>query len=568
MPLVLRDSPPLSDTTSTDDESCFVMCKPATTLKSISTIARKARDLGRIHKVPCITCIARVSERQGNHVGIQLCKNCLMSLRLADRRQSSRNGQAARKLLQNQGPGLDSLPKPQIQLWSTNQKEQHAVQFFVQHSAPELSGYFDSAFWERMVLQAGRHEPAVRHVLAAIGSLHEKLLIGAVYPDETKDERTTFALEQCNSAIRYLTKPTKSGSSPDPRLVLTTCVLFACFEALQGHCEQGSMHATQGITLFRQFASAHGGAVWDNHTFAIELDQMSAIMKRMDMQSKALMGNRLRSTFDAKPMLPDKLPIPTAFSSLGEARAGLEVGMSTLANFLAYLGAEAAEHRFYDVVVANAEKHLVLRPWLDEWERVFSEFLDKHSASLSARDRKGAMVLKAYHIVAEIVCDIDLSLGEMAWDSCHDKFAAVLDLATAILEGSKQADVSVIEARWKSSGVFISAPSATLSFSLDIVDPLYQVCACCRDPVLRRKALDLLARYPRQDVMWSSWSAWKLGKFIMRVEEESAPITPVRAADIPIDSRIAQAWFDFSNKSSVQSARGLVAYLKAVPQSG
>ena len=56
-----------------------------------------------------------------------------------------------------------------------------------------------------------------------------------------------------------------------------------------------------------------------------------------------------------------------------------------------------------------------------------------------------------------------------------------------------QADTSVIEARWKTNGVFISAPTATLSFSLGIVDPLYEVCARCRDPVVRRRALDLVS---------------------------------------------------------------------------
>lgn len=137
--------------------------------------------------------------------------------------------------------------------WSDNRQEQHSLNFFVKNSAPQLAGYFDSPFWQRMVLQAGRHEPAVRHAIAAIGALHEKLLTGAVDPNQSQDSKTRFALEQCNKSIQHLVKP-PSREKPDLQLMLTTCVLFTCFEALQGHCEQAIIHATQGYNLLQQFA--------------------------------------------------------------------------------------------------------------------------------------------------------------------------------------------------------------------------------------------------------------------------------------------------------------------------
>lgn len=139
--------------------------------------------------------------------------------------------------------------------WSTDRQEQHALQFFVKHSAPQLAGYFDSPFWQRMVLQAGRQEPAVRHAIAAIGALHEKLLTGAVNADQSQDKRTRFALEQCNKSIQHLVTPPDANVKPDLRLMLTTCVLFTCFEALQGHCEQAIIHATQGYSLLQQYAT-------------------------------------------------------------------------------------------------------------------------------------------------------------------------------------------------------------------------------------------------------------------------------------------------------------------------
>jgi len=162
------------------------------------------------------------------------------------------------------------------------------------------------------------------------------------------------------------------------------------------------------------------------------------------------------------------------------------------------------------------KQHVLTRrdegPWLDDWEKAYTAFLLRQQACFNDQDRKAAMVLKAHHLVAEILAQVDLSLGELGWDAFQDKFAAIVALARAVLQNTSQSDTSVIEARWKSSGVFISSTSATLSFTMGIVDPLYEVCSRCRDPVLRRAALDLLARHPRQECMWSSWSAWKVGK--------------------------------------------------------
>ena len=76
----------------------------------------------------------------------------------------------------------------------------------MRNSAPQLAGYFDSPFWQRTVLQAARNEPAVRYAVAGIGALHEKLLTGAVSPEQCQDQRTRFALEQCNKSIHALLK--------------------------------------------------------------------------------------------------------------------------------------------------------------------------------------------------------------------------------------------------------------------------------------------------------------------------------------------------------------------------
>ncbi|KAK5110877.1 hypothetical protein LTR85_000715 [Meristemomyces frigidus] len=507
-------------------------------------------------------CIARASEKDDPSASIELCDDCTAVLHRPRRRQPEAPN--IRRVRRQDNAIIDTVlgarTDPVALPWSDDRQEQHALQFFVRNSAPQLAGYFDSPFWQRMILQAGRHEPAVKHAIAAIGALHEKLLIGAVSPDSSQSKRTRFALEQCNKSIRHLVKPAVEGKPPDLRLMLTTCVLFTCFEALQGHCEQAIIHATQGYSLLQQYASDPENKRWDVGAFAVELDQLCMLMRRLQTQSKGLMGKDMN-------LVPDMLAInaerPTFFRDLHEARSGLEVVLNQLTVY--FMDLELDDH-FYDMAVSNAEKHLLFAPWLESWEKAFSAFLTQHQAALSLQDRKAAMILKAHHLSAEIFAQVDLSLGEMGWDAFQDKFTAIVDLATAILEETTQADTSVIEARWKTGGGFISAPSATLSFSLGIVDPLYEVCVRCRDPVLRRKALNLLARHPRQECMWSSWSAWKVGKFVLHLEETGAEATPRSSSDIPAERRISEAWFDFSDKSTEESSKGRVGYRAAVPR--
>ncbi|KAK5698463.1 hypothetical protein LTR17_023638 [Elasticomyces elasticus] len=538
-------------------------------------------------QVPCDDCIARASNIQDKTGNIELCEACTSVLHKPRKKEAPNVGRVRIRRQSNAivDTALGASTTPITLPFSNDRHEQHALQFFVHNSAPQLAGYFDSPFWQRMVLQAARHEPAVKHAVAAIGALHEKLLTGAISADvQMRESRARFALEQCNKSIQYLVKPEKDGKEPDLRLTLTACVLFTCFEALQGHCEQAITHATQGYSLLQQYAMDPDSGRWDAGSFAVELDQLCLLMQRLQTQTKGLMGKDIRLTPDLDKFNRQR---PIHFNNLMEARTGLELVLNNLTIF--FMDLELSD-QFYDQAVKNAEKHLTYGPWLKDWERAFSALLLQRQATFSEQDRKAAMVLKAHHLVAEILAEVDLSLGELGWDAFRDQFAAIVNLATAVLEDSLQSDTSVIEARWKTSGVFISSTSATLSFTLGIVDPLYEVCSRCRDPVLRRKALDLLARHPRQECMWSSWSAWKVGKFILRLEgtsptsktpcvsetsadgythhhsEEGADSPVMKSADIPLNSRVSESWLDFSDKSTEASARGRVMYKKAVPR--
>lgn len=515
---------------------------------SLSPSLRRHRK-GAI-KVPCDDCIQRAS-RGDIKASIELCEECMQTLHRPRRRQVE--APSAKKIRRHTNAIVDTalgLHTDTVTLpWSEDRQTQHALQFFVKHSAPQLAGYFDSPFWQKTLLQCGRHQPAVKHAIAAIGALHERLLIGADETDAVHKRQTKFALEQCNKSIQHLTKPVQGTEKPDLRLMLTTCVLFTCFEAMQGHCEQAIAHATQGYALLKQYATAPEGTSADTGAFAVELDQLCLLMQRLQTQAKGIMGKEYNMVADGDAA---DLPKPVHFETLREARAALESVINRIT--LLFMNLDLNDN-FYDLVCSNAEKFLTFAPWLKAWESAFSQLLVRKQPVLTQKERKGAMILKAHHIVCEILSNVDLSEGELGWDKFQRDFAAVINLAAAVLEDDRSVETGQ------------QSPKTELCFSLGIVDPLYEVCARCRDPALRRRALDLLARHPRQDCMWSSWSAWKVGKYLMQLEEEHSESPPLEAGDVRTEDRISTAWIDFSSPSSGgTNTSGRLKYKRTEPQ--
>lgn len=100
--------------------------------------------------------------------------------------------------------------------------------FFMHKTSPQLAGLFGSAFWERLVLQVAHYEPAIRHAITAIGSLHEQHIVG-------RDSNVSFALQQYNLAIRSLLAP-PPGQQRGLDVSLISCILFTCFEVYARVC--------------------------------------------------------------------------------------------------------------------------------------------------------------------------------------------------------------------------------------------------------------------------------------------------------------------------------------------
>jgi hypothetical protein len=151
----------------------------------------------------------------------------------------------------------DKIPHAQgINLLLTPQ-ELRSFTFFRSYTVRQIGSIFDAEFWNRLLLQAAYHEPAVRHSICALGALHEVFEKGhpgtkLLETGEGKDQKRVgsddaFALQQFVKALGYFLEPMKgtgkqlgNGKKDDRGIekhmgqkadvALMTCILFICFE--------------------------------------------------------------------------------------------------------------------------------------------------------------------------------------------------------------------------------------------------------------------------------------------------------------------------------------------------
>ena len=114
-------------------------------------------------------------------------------------------------------------------------EERRSFSYYLNNTASEFSGYYDSTFWKQLLLQAAMGEPALRHAVIGIGSLHESFANKRLDYSPDAIERG-FAINQYSKAIGHLRRSLSTGVQ-EPLTALMSCILFVCFDSIRGHFE-------------------------------------------------------------------------------------------------------------------------------------------------------------------------------------------------------------------------------------------------------------------------------------------------------------------------------------------
>lgn len=132
-------------------------------------------------------------------------------------------------------------------------EERWFLDFFRRTTAVTNADYFHKPFWGMLVHQSSEVQPAVRHAVIGIGSLHWS---GVVAPESVPSGRmTAFSLSQCHKALGYLQQNLVADIPRRERMetVLISCGILLAFAFSQGDAWAGGCHLRAGYEVLHDW---------------------------------------------------------------------------------------------------------------------------------------------------------------------------------------------------------------------------------------------------------------------------------------------------------------------------
>ena len=121
-----------------------------------------------------------------------------------------------------------------------NEADYQYFQFFETKTAPNLSGYFDTDLWGRVILQACEHEEFARHGVLALSALNKTIETVTAFRYSssntelmirTANSHHATALNYYGKSLRLMRERTAGVSDEDHlRNLLISCLLTVCCE--------------------------------------------------------------------------------------------------------------------------------------------------------------------------------------------------------------------------------------------------------------------------------------------------------------------------------------------------
>lgn len=391
-------------------------------------------------------------------------------------------------------------------------EEKRAFYFFQHVTARSISGDFDTAFWRVTVLQICQTEPAVRHAVLAVSSLHEGLVAGVIAPhsDGPLSQSTTqsFALQQYNQAISRLLVQ-MSCPLTKPLASLLTCVLFVCIEYMQGKDNESLIHLEQGRQLLTRL----------DHR-SLDPEMQCIVQNIVPLYTRLSLTSFL---FGGSPVpIPDSLKlnsdIPDTFETFDKMRHCMHDFMEQAFRFThrarpAKNSSDSIPRETMRLLEVEQDR---LLSRLARFNVAFSLF----RASGSQPGPEIALVVLQMYLHAQYIwISTALSSSEVVYDDFLSSFAAIVPLAATYFN----LESSTHQQRSTAPEQAPVAYTSNFTFETHIIPPLYYVATKCRHPLIRRSALQLLNRNSsRRENLWRASVMGALARHIVSIEERWA----------------------------------------------
>jgi uncharacterized coiled-coil protein SlyX len=310
------------------------------------------------------------------------------------------------------------------------------------------------------------------------------------------------------------------------------CYLFTCFDHLAGNYVQAIKHLRGGIELSRNIYQAilkKHDALHDTKPSGVHglIYEVTRQIRRLDMQATMFLIDW--TPVDSEENYFSQLSVSdTTFQSIEQAADHLQTLVTRVMRLrntgqdLSPLGnMPPLPPPFKGIILGQ----------LESWSNLFENMLLQGDPYETASESHALIfLLRLQCTMAWTLVKSHGSDKEMGFDNFLPQFRQCVALAR---------DVATAHERYSGS------LKPTFTPEVGILPVLYIIGVKCRDPIVRREALDILRRQPMQEAVWDSISTARVVERVIELEERGPQKeeTIQSMEQIPVWKRIeAMSW--------------------------
>ena len=454
-----------------------------------------------------------------------------------------------------------------------------ALDYFRRQTAPNLHNSFPSIGWLQLTLQLSLREAPVLRAMAAVGGAHRARQIAlrsSLGVLMNSSQQHDSIRQYCRAIAELKTYMDTPSPHVQVEIVVVTCILFVCFEVLQGADTTALAHLRTGRGIIMERNQRRSCTSMSTSLTSPSqdstLNEILAIFDTLDDQSLASgAGHAIpKATFDRSSL---SIGTSTSFTSLAEASAHLE----TLTNFGNSIRAEllqiARSHASIDLddAVEDAVQYCRINCLsktvpLNSRQSIsgrLSTAIQAHKSLLKGLKRLATIVkprttisLRLRHFFSFFTISMCRETREKQCDVWTDDFIQVLDLVEQLL----QFPSSTPQARPQPRVPEIK-PQRTFTLESAVVPAVFTVAVKCRSSGVRHRAISLLSTANRQEGLYHSGVLAPFAEDIASVEEGRARTIQadyVKPADLSPDNVPEAARFTEVVVSPDKSRPGMI----------
>ncbi|RDW87155.1 Zn(II)2Cys6 transcription factor [Aspergillus mulundensis] len=435
--------------------------------------------------------------------------------------------------------------------------ERRYVDFFNTRTSHAFSGFYDSKLWSYLIPQFGEYEPSVRHAITAIGAIHERVELSAaeeagdavVLREGGSAPTERFVLEEYNKSIQTLVKSLSAQSrGGNIDLTLTACCLFICLEMLRGNRKEALDHIEAGLRIiYKHEQSTPPGSAWTSELY----QQLRDLFLRLNLQAAFMSRLLMPLSMDSLDTRPGQ-----TFMNWPEARSQLDQLMTKALLYIRTVGIMREKRPPALEAELEAEQEQILIEILS-WRSSHDKLLHKLGPNIQQSDLCASLLLRVYYYIALMWVRVVLNRDEHGYDRYTVDFESAVCYAEEIIRLTSLCPDSTAATTTDSA----KTKQAKSVFSLEgeIIGPMYFTAVRCRNPSLRRRAINTLLHYSKREGFWDARIYANVAKLVVEVEESQCSEPPTSEKDI---SSLARVYEEVQPKDFKPNPVQVLLYMK------